>query len=148
MLASLVAAGKLPPVEERLPVEPPVVEPVERIGQYGGAWDTPMLGASDNYWIQRTICYEGLVRWPREWKGLAGTSEITQPHSEGLHRAPSLGMPVVVVALLDRGVVGVSVPFRHTSLPDDLQHRVHGHGATLQRRPYRLPRRLRAASHH
>jgi len=76
MLASLVAAGKLPPVEERLPVEPPVVEPVERIGQYGGAWDTPMLGASDNYWIQRTICYEGLVRWPREWKGLAGTSEI------------------------------------------------------------------------
>ncbi|MGI6366952.1 MAG: ABC transporter substrate-binding protein [Anaerolineae bacterium] len=37
MLAERVAAGELPPVEERLPTEPLVVEVVEKIGQYGGA---------------------------------------------------------------------------------------------------------------
>jgi len=36
MLRTLVAAGELPPVEERLPEEPQVVKPVEKIGQYGG----------------------------------------------------------------------------------------------------------------
>jgi len=36
MLRTKVAAGELPPVEERLPKEPVVVEPLEEIGQYGG----------------------------------------------------------------------------------------------------------------
>ena len=36
MLRTKVAAGELPPVEERLPEEPLVVKPVEEIGQYGG----------------------------------------------------------------------------------------------------------------
>ena len=36
MLRVKVAAGELPPVEERLPEEPLVVEVVEEIGQYGG----------------------------------------------------------------------------------------------------------------
>lgn len=36
MLAELVGEGKLPPVEERLPEEPRVIEPLEEIGQYGG----------------------------------------------------------------------------------------------------------------
>ena len=35
-LAALVAAGELPPVEDRLPDEPQVIEPLERIGTYGG----------------------------------------------------------------------------------------------------------------
>ena len=38
MLSALVRAGKLPPVDERLPAEPLVVEPLEEIGQYGGTW--------------------------------------------------------------------------------------------------------------
>lgn len=42
-----VAAGELPPVEERLPEEPLVVEPVEKIGQYGGTWRMVHLGTSD-----------------------------------------------------------------------------------------------------
>ena len=37
-LAELVQAGKLPPVEERLPEEPLIVKPVEGIGKYGGTW--------------------------------------------------------------------------------------------------------------
>ena len=35
-LAALVAAGELPPVADRLPDEPLVIEPLERIGTYGG----------------------------------------------------------------------------------------------------------------
>ena len=37
MLKTMVAAGELPPVEQRLPEEPLVLEPLEEIGQYGGA---------------------------------------------------------------------------------------------------------------
>src|SRR5690606_31706498 len=36
MLAAKVAAGELPPVEERLPKNPLVLEPIEGIGKYGG----------------------------------------------------------------------------------------------------------------
>ena len=36
MLADLVKAGKLPPVEQRLPPEPLVVKPTNTIGKYGG----------------------------------------------------------------------------------------------------------------
>jgi peptide/nickel transport system substrate-binding protein len=37
MLAERVAAGDLPPVEERLPPDPVVITPLEEIGQYGGS---------------------------------------------------------------------------------------------------------------
>ena len=36
MLAALVAAGELPPVDERLPVNPSVRTPLEEVGTYGG----------------------------------------------------------------------------------------------------------------
>lgn len=36
MLAELVASGDLPPLEERLPANPLVVEPYDQIGKYGG----------------------------------------------------------------------------------------------------------------
>ena len=36
LLAERVAAGELPPVDERLPADPVVIEPIEEIGQYGG----------------------------------------------------------------------------------------------------------------
>src|SRR5690606_4499487 len=38
MLAKLVEKGELPDVDERLPAKPLVVEPVERVGVYGGEW--------------------------------------------------------------------------------------------------------------
>ncbi len=47
MLAELVKAGKLPPVEERLPKEPLVVPVVEEIGQYGGTWRRAHIGPAD-----------------------------------------------------------------------------------------------------
>ena len=36
MLAEQVAAGELPPIEERLPAQPVVVQPLEAVGEYGG----------------------------------------------------------------------------------------------------------------
>lgn len=41
MLAERVAAGDLPPVEERLPAQPVVVQPLEQIGEYGGELKGP-----------------------------------------------------------------------------------------------------------
>lgn len=66
-LAELVAAGSLPPVNERLPGNPLVVEPVETIGKYGGTWRTAVLGGADQHVFQRYVGYDHLVRWAPEW---------------------------------------------------------------------------------
>lgn len=70
MLAEMVEAGELPPLEERLPTNPAVVEPVESLGQYGGTWTSALVGGQDNAWLVRTIAYEHLVRWTPEWTGV------------------------------------------------------------------------------
>lgn len=49
MLAELVKAGALPPVDERLPKNPWVVASYEGIGNYGGNWRRCFTGVSD-YW--------------------------------------------------------------------------------------------------
>ncbi len=67
-LAQLVKDGKLPPLEQRLPKNPLVVKPVERIGTYGGAWRAALLGGADTLLLDRTVGYENLVRWDRDWK--------------------------------------------------------------------------------
>lgn len=69
-LASQVEAGNLPPVAERLPANPMVVEPHERIGQYGGTWNTALVGGQDGSWFLRTIAYEYLLRWDPDWEEL------------------------------------------------------------------------------
>lgn len=66
-LAALVEAGDLPPVEERLPLNPMVIEPVESPGQYGGTWRSSLLGGQDNAWLVRILGYDFLVRWDQEW---------------------------------------------------------------------------------
>jgi len=62
MLKVKVAAGELPPVEERLPQEPVVVQPVDKVGRYGGRLVMPML--SPSAWFPASqIMYElGFVR--------------------------------------------------------------------------------------
>lgn len=65
----MVAAGELPPLEERLPVNPMVIEPLESIGQYGGTMRHPLLGS----WSSRLYSFmgnENLVIWTRDWDGL------------------------------------------------------------------------------
>jgi peptide/nickel transport system substrate-binding protein len=66
-LAELVQAGELPPVDERLPQEPMVVEPVDRIGKYGGTWRTALVGGQDTAWLRRTVSYDYLMRWDPQW---------------------------------------------------------------------------------
>jgi ABC-type transport system substrate-binding protein len=68
MLADLVKSGKLPPVDQRLPKNPLVVQPVEKVGKYGGTWRTALIGGQDTAWLTRTLGYDNLVRWDREWK--------------------------------------------------------------------------------
>lgn len=63
MLSGLVKAGELPPLAERLPDRPLVVEPVERPGVYGGTWTTALLGPEDTPWLDKTVHYECLMRW-------------------------------------------------------------------------------------
>ncbi|HID61568.1 MAG TPA: LysM peptidoglycan-binding domain-containing protein [Anaerolineae bacterium] len=62
MLAELVAKGELPPVEERLPDEPLVIDVVEEIGQYGGTLRRGFLGPSDHNNYTRVV-YDALVRF-------------------------------------------------------------------------------------
>ncbi|MGH3489518.1 MAG: ABC transporter substrate-binding protein [Actinopolymorphaceae bacterium] len=64
-LAAQVKAGKLPPVKDRLPKKPLVVEPADRIGQYGGTWRAGMLGP-DTAWLDRSVGYDPLLRWRPE----------------------------------------------------------------------------------
>ncbi len=70
LLAEQVKQGKLPPVEQRLPKEPMVIAPNDKVGQYGGAWRTGLVGSGDTPWLSRTIGYESLVRWDKDWKQL------------------------------------------------------------------------------
>lgn len=67
MLSEQVAAGTLPPVDERLPVKPMVLEVVDQPGEYGGTMRRAILGGGDQHNIVRTIGSENLVRWDVTW---------------------------------------------------------------------------------
>src|SRR5262245_57245663 len=65
MLAEMVAAGELPPVDERLPVDVMVLEPVEQIGVYGGTWHdatgNPLMNTIKMY------LYDPSIRWKADY---------------------------------------------------------------------------------
>lgn len=48
MLAEQVRAGRLPPVEQRLPQDLMVIRPLRSIGRYGGTWRRGFIGPSDS----------------------------------------------------------------------------------------------------
>jgi len=60
IFAELVKAGTLPPVAERLPDEPMVVNVVERIGDYGGTWRRAFTGPNDGQNADRLMMDENL----------------------------------------------------------------------------------------
>ncbi len=64
MLAARVAERTLAPVDERLPDEPVVVEPVRSMGKYGGTWRRIAIARFDIGMASR-LGYEPLVRWDR-----------------------------------------------------------------------------------
>ena len=57
-LAAKVAAGELPPVEDRLPKDPFVVPPVS-IGKYGGTWNRLYTWAGDHSYVSA----DALIAW-------------------------------------------------------------------------------------
>ncbi|WP_240760230.1 ABC transporter substrate-binding protein, partial [Phytoactinopolyspora endophytica] len=65
-LKALVDGGELPPLEERLPASPMVVQPTGEIGQYGGTWRNGMVG-TDGSRLNYSLAYENLVRWDLDW---------------------------------------------------------------------------------
>jgi len=94
-LADMVAAGDLPPVEERLPDNPLVVLPVKSVGQYGGTWYRGWRGINDFHCYGR-IVYDPMLRWPRDpkdpvqpglaesWEWSADGTELTLYLRQGL----------------------------------------------------------------
>ncbi len=93
--APMLADMGLPPVEERLPENPLVVEPVESIGEYGGTWERAFLGVKDFHALGRLI-YDAVLRWPRDpadpiqpglaekWEWSADGKELTLYFRKGL----------------------------------------------------------------
>ena len=49
VLAAMVAAGELPPVEDRLPIEPKVLTPLEEVGTYGGTLE--VFAFAEHPWV-------------------------------------------------------------------------------------------------
>ena len=60
-MAELVERGELPPVEERLPEEPKVMNVVEEVGQYGGSLNRAWLGPADS-WGPRRLMVEQIIQ--------------------------------------------------------------------------------------
>jgi len=63
MLAELVEKGELPPVEERLPSEPLVIQPLESIGKYGGTWRRGFTGPMDGENGNRIVSSDKPLFW-------------------------------------------------------------------------------------
>ena len=66
-LAQQVADGKLPPVDERLPADPLVMDLIEGPGEYGGTLRRAILGGGDQHNMVRTIGSDNMVRWSPDW---------------------------------------------------------------------------------
>jgi len=58
MLKKMVERGELPPVEERLPNPPVVLQTLDKIGQYGGTWRRVQVG--EIHWVCNLVNFESL----------------------------------------------------------------------------------------
>ena len=68
-LKAKVEAGTLPPVEQRLPETPRVLEPIDSIGVHGGTWRTGARESAET-WTLRTVGYDNMVHWKPDWSGV------------------------------------------------------------------------------
>lgn len=62
-LAALAQQGKLPPVAQRLPNKPEIVQPSGSVGRYGGTMRSAVRGDADHNAILRLVGNMGLTRW-------------------------------------------------------------------------------------
>jgi peptide/nickel transport system substrate-binding protein len=65
-LTELVRAGRLPPVDQRVPEEPMVLQPVRAIGRYGGTWRRGFTGPGDVENGNRINASDKLLFWDAE----------------------------------------------------------------------------------
>ena len=65
MLADMVASGDLPPIDERLPANPLVLDGMEGIGNYGGVMRRGFKGVSDR-WGPTKLARQGLTWYTPE----------------------------------------------------------------------------------
>ncbi len=65
MLHEKVLAGELPPLSERIPAEPLVIEPYGEIGQYGGTWHRFDTSTNGNHLAMAMYAYSP-VHWVRD----------------------------------------------------------------------------------
>ena len=63
MLAEMVKAGKLPPVDKRVPEEPMVIKPLQSIGRYGGTWRRGFTGPGDGENGNRIVSTDKILFW-------------------------------------------------------------------------------------
>ena len=95
MLADLVKAGKLPPVEKRVPEEPMVVKPLQAIGRYGGTWRRGFTGPGDGENGNRIVSTDKILFWDytgtkvmpcvaREWKQSDDGKSVTISLRKGM----------------------------------------------------------------
>lgn len=84
MLAALVEAGKLPPIDERLPSpeDIAVVEPVEEIGQYGGTWHRVFFGPADFHTYGRII-YDNMLRFDTQGEIAPNIARAWESNEDG-----------------------------------------------------------------
>lgn len=72
----------------RLPTEPLVVEPTDRIGVYGGQWRTIVSGPANTWWLDRTIGAEHLLTWYSDFAEVLPNNRYRgrdQRHGDHLH---------------------------------------------------------------
>jgi peptide/nickel transport system substrate-binding protein len=60
--AAQVESAALPPVDERLPLSPLIITPIEEVGQYGGTWRLVSLDDAMG-WIRMANNVEPFLRW-------------------------------------------------------------------------------------
>ncbi|MCK5739850.1 hypothetical protein KAH55_11735 [bacterium] len=67
ILADLVDQGKLPALEQRLPLEPKVVVPRDTLGNYCDTWRLCAVGAGNlgGFWARHNFI--GLMHWSMDW---------------------------------------------------------------------------------
>ena len=63
MLAELVKAGKLPPVQERVSQDPLVIKPLREIGKYGGTLRRAFTGPGDKFNGRRFTGLDNVLYW-------------------------------------------------------------------------------------
>jgi peptide/nickel transport system substrate-binding protein len=71
MLTALVEAGELPPLAERLPVSPRVIEPTKEVGQFGGDLRVGFVGNNPGWGgLWYITGWENLVSWAPDFSGV------------------------------------------------------------------------------